>query len=156
MVRDHLGAAPVTRYVEPTGCNPDINAHVAPNPCPSCPYRADVPAGIWEESEYAKLHDYDADTGDQPYYAFGCHRDDGRLCAGWLGHRRPMDLLAVRIGVIGGTLPPEITGYTTDVPLFTTGAEAAAHGMSGIEAPGPDAQAAAQKIIKLRQARRRD
>lgn len=143
----------MTRYVGPTPCDPDLNAHVAPNPCASCPYRRDVPAGIWHPDEYAKLPAYDADTGDQPYQAFGCHRDDGRLCAGWLGHRRPMHLLAVRIGVISGKLPPEIGGYTTDVPLFEHGAAAAAHGLSGITDPDVDAITAAGKIVRLRQAR---
>ena len=143
----------MTRYVEPTPCNPDINAHVAKAPCASCPYRVDSPAGLWDASEYARLSDWDRDTGDQPHGAFGCHRGDGRLCAGWLGHRRPQDLLAVRIGVIGGTLPPEIMGYTTDVPLFASGAEAAQHGLSKIDEMNPDAVAAAAKIIAARRAR---
>jgi hypothetical protein len=143
----------VTRYVEPAAPNPDINAHVAPRPCASCPYRADVPAGIWDEAEYAKLPDYDRDTADQPYRGFGCHRGDGRLCAGWLGHRRPMDLLAVRIGVIGGSLPEVVASYTTDVPLFASGREAAEHGRSGIAEPDDRAREAAAKIIVLQQVR---
>jgi hypothetical protein len=143
----------VTRYVNPEPCNPNLDDHVGRRPCASCPYRADVPAGIWDASEYAKLAAYDADTGDQPHEGFGCHQNDGRLCAGWLGHRRPMDLLAVRIGVIGGKLPPDIAGYTTDVALFSSGAAAAQHGTSGIEAPEPDAIAAAAKIIKVRRVR---
>ena len=143
----------MTRYVGPEPCDPDINAHVAPRPCSTCPYRADVPAGIWEETEYAKLADYDRDTGDQPYLAFGCHKGDGRLCAGWLGHRRPVDLLAVRILVMGGKAPATIMGYTTDVPLFATGAQAAEHGRSGIAEPDQRARDAAAKIVILQQVR---
>jgi len=144
----------VTRYVGPKPPpDPDLSLVVAPNPCASCPYRRDVPAGIWDQHEYAKLSAYDADTGDQPWYPFGCHRDDGRLCAGWLGHRRPQDLLAVRIGVISNHYSAKIMNYRTDVPLFATGAEAAEHGLSAIEAPDEDAVQAAAKIIAARRAR---
>jgi hypothetical protein len=144
----------VTRYVEPRPApDPDLSLVVAPNPCASCPYRRDVPSGLWDPAEYAKLPAYDAATGDQPWYAFGCHRDDGRVCAGWLGHRRPQDLLAVRIGVISNVYPATIMNYRTDVPLFGTGAEACAHGVAKVDAPDPDAVAAAVKIIAARRAR---
>lgn len=144
----------MTRYVEPRPpADPDLSLVVAPNPCASCPYRRDVPSGIWDPSEYAKLSAYDADTGDQPWQAFGCHRDDGRLCAGWLGHRRPQDLLAVRIGVTSNSYPATIMRYRTDVPLFGTGAEAAEHGLSAVSAPDPDAVQAAAKIVRARRAR---
>ena len=144
----------MTRYVEPRPpADPDLSLVVAPNPCASCPYRRDVPSGVWDPSEYAKLPAYDADTGDQPWQAFGCHRDDGRLCAGWLGHRRPRELLAVRIGVIGNIYPAKIMDYTTDVPLFGTGAAACAHGLAQVDAPDPGAVAAAVKIIAARRAR---
>jgi hypothetical protein len=33
----------------------------------------------------------------------------------------------------------EIMDYTTDVPVFSTGAEAALHGLSGVENPSLDA-----------------
>jgi len=144
----------VTRYVEPKPPpDPDLSLVVAPNPCASCPYRRDVPSGVWDPSEYAKLPAYDAATGDQPWYPFGCHRDDGRLCAGWLGHRNPRELLAVRIGVISNHYSAKIMNYRTDVPLFASGAEACAHGLADVEAPTPKAQAAAAKIVKRRQAR---
>jgi hypothetical protein len=31
----------------------------APKPCESCPYRKDVPSGVWSEGEYRKLPQYD-------------------------------------------------------------------------------------------------
>jgi hypothetical protein len=31
-------------------------------PCPSCPYRKDVPSGVWAPEEYDKLPAYDNDT----------------------------------------------------------------------------------------------
>lgn len=103
-------------------------------PCASCPYRLDVPAGIWHPTEYAKLPAYDGDIGeqledpDQALRTFACHQADGRVCSGWLGHRDPLDMLAVRIGLSSGRLAPECADYTTDVPLFESGADAAAHG----------------------------
>lgn len=36
------------------------------NPCHSCPYRRDVPSGVWATEEYDKLLPYDADTASQP------------------------------------------------------------------------------------------
>ncbi|WP_336794377.1 DUF6283 family protein [Gordonia malaquae] len=49
----------------------------APRPCESCPYRRDVPSGVWAESEYEKLRAYDAPTGEQPVRLFLCHQYDG-------------------------------------------------------------------------------
>jgi hypothetical protein len=88
--------------------------------------------------------------GGQPANAFSCHHSDGNVCAGWLGHRDPSDLLAVRIGIIRGALAPECAEYTTDVPLFPTGEAAAVHGMREIRTPSEDAQDAIEKIVKIR------
>lgn len=121
------------------------------NPCASCPYRRDVPAGIWHADEYAKLIGYDGDTSYQSPEWFGCHGDEGEhVCAGWLGHRDPADLLAVRIGLINGFLDHAVLTYRTTVPLFATGAEAAEHGMSGITAPDDRAIEAMAKILARR------
>lgn len=58
----------------------------APSPCSSCPYRRDVPSGLWGANEYAKLRDYDNPTWAQPPGIFQCHQtgaddDKARLCA---------------------------------------------------------------------------
>jgi hypothetical protein len=103
---------------------------------------------VWDESEYAKLPQYDGDMGEQSAAMFGCHQGDGSVCSGWLGHRNPDDLLAVRLGIIRGTVDVSCAEYTTDVPLFASGAEAAAHGMRDIEAPGPDAEAVIRKVVR--------
>ena len=52
--------------------------------CASCPYRKDVPSGIWEQSEYDKLPKYDGETWEQAGALFMCHLRDGCLCGGWL------------------------------------------------------------------------
>jgi Family of unknown function (DUF6283) len=126
-----------------------------PNPCPSCPYRRDVPSGVWDASEYDKLTTYDGEIHEQVINgataAFGCHQADGSLCAGWVGHReRPSDLLAVRLGVLNGSMDPEVYDYRTRVPLFESGAQAALHGKREITDPGERARAAALKVATVR------
>lgn len=79
----------------------------APRPCESCPYRRNVPSGIWTEEEYIE------------------ERID------------PATFQA-------------ITEYTSPVPLFATGAEAAAHGRKDIDLPGEDAENAMNKISRNR------
>ena len=110
-------------------------------PCHSCPYRQDVPSGIWAESEYVKLPEYDKQTSIQPFRVFHCHDRDGSICRGWWdchsqnppGH----ELISVRIlGVFGqiSDVPPP-----SDVPCFTTGQEACDHGVKMIDNPDEDA-----------------
>lgn len=122
----------------------------APRPCESCPYRRDVPSGIWDASEYAKLPAYDAETFDQPHGLFQCHQkpagaEDARPCAGWVAVHGP-DLLALRIAVTTNRLDRDVMEYTTDVPLWPTGKAAAEHGMADIEWP---AAAAVRTIRKV-------
>ena len=64
---------------------------------------------------------------------------DGNLCAGWLACHDTHHLLALRVAHAG----PEILNYSTTVPVFSSGAEARAHGMKDIEQP----QAAARKMM---------
>lgn len=122
-------------------------------PCASCPYRCEVPSGLWAEEEYEKLPAYDRDTMSQPPHAFMCHQQDGSVCAGWLGYDEPYRLLAVRLGIMFGDLDESCADYTTDVPLFASGTEAAEHGMSGIDEPDERAQVAIDKLIRSRAAR---
>ena len=122
-------------------------------PCASCPYRRNVPSGVWHPDDYAKLPAYDRDTMDQPANAFMCHQGDGCVCSGWLAHRGPYDLLAVRIGVMRGNLDASCMDHETDVPLFESGQAAADHGMRDIENPGAKADAVMGKITRLHEAR---
>ena len=131
--------------------------HEDADPCPSCPYRRDVPSGVWAASEYDRLPGYDGPISDQvtcgAWASFGCHQGDGTVCRGWLGHRDPGDLLAVRLAILRGELPPDAYGYETAVPLFATGKEAAEHGRRDIAAPGERARQAASKIVRVREVR---
>lgn len=128
-------------------------------PCASCPYRRDAPSGIWAPSEYNKLAQYDGGTGEQAeagaFAVFRCHQGNNAICAGWAAVAGDEDCLALRLA---RSLHPEVDidavlDYTTSVPLFRSGAEAAAHGMREIEAPGARAQDAMDKIHVIRAAR---
>lgn len=55
-----------------------------PVPCTTCPYRRDVPSGIWAPEEYQKLLAYDRPTMQQPAALFMCHQGAGGLCTGWV------------------------------------------------------------------------
>lgn len=116
----------------------------APRPCGSCPYRRDVPSGVWAEEEYRKLPAYDEDTAWQPATAFFCHQQDGRLCAGWVAVHDMDDSLGLRLVARLFDISDEdylaILEYTTDVPLFGSGAEAAAHGLNDLRHPGAKAR----------------
>lgn len=113
-------------------------------PCKTCPYRRDVPSGLWAKEEYDKLKLYDGDIPEQLAKGaggrFDCHQRDGNLCAGWVATHGANDLLALRLAT---DIAPEVYDYKTKVPVFGSGAEAAAHGMRDIKRP----RAAARKAI---------
>lgn len=121
-----------------------------PRPCASCPYRRDVPSGVWDPSEYEKLPEFDGETFEQSPAVFFCHQQDGSVCSGWLGHRPAHELLGVRLGISTGRLDPSCADYSTDVPLFGSGEEAAEHGMQDIDRPGRAARKTMSKISKVR------
>jgi hypothetical protein len=114
---------------------------------------------VWDEEDYAKLPRFDGPTGTQPPALFLCHqhdRDDerARVCAGWAGCHDMTESLGLRIAFASGDVTLEtaeaIVDYVSPVPLFASGAEAAAHGMRDIENPGPEAVAAIAKIERVR------
>jgi hypothetical protein len=112
-----------------------------------------VPSGIWQQNEYDKLPLYDGEISDQALAgAFGlfmCHQKDGHLCAGWLAAHGPQNLLAIRMaGVHRDELHPYVYDYETDIPVFSSGAEARAHGMKEIQEPGPKAHRLMDKLLE--------
>lgn len=124
----------------------------AKNPCGSCPYRCDVPSGVWAAEEYEKLPLYDLPTQEQPMAAFACHQQDGRACAGWVATHDMAQSLSIRMGLSFGTIDPAdadaFIEYTTPTPLFASGAEAAEHGMRDIKDPGEKAKRVVTKLTK--------
>lgn len=125
-------------------------------PCASCPYRRDVASGVWAQEEYVKLPEWDKPTGEQPPAIFECHQQDGHICAGWAGTHDMSRCLGLRIALSYDFMTEEdfntTLEYQTDVPLFGSGAEAAAHGMADIENPSPKAKETVGKIVKKRTA----
>jgi Family of unknown function (DUF6283) len=124
----------------------------AVRPCGSCPYRRDVPSGIWHPDEYAKLPRFDAPIQEQPPAVFLCHQQDGRVCAGWAGCHDMDASLGLRIACATGALSDvdAVLGYVSPVPLFGSGAEAAAHGLAELEAPGVAARRVMGKVARRR------
>jgi hypothetical protein len=124
----------------------------APRPCESCPYRRDVPSGVWHEDEYAKLPPYDRETPYQPPGVFLCHQQNGRVCAGWVGCHDMWQSLGLRLAMSAGALSEAdysaTIDYTSPVPLFTSGTEAAAHGLAELERPGAGARRVMSKIAR--------
>lgn len=122
----------------------------AKNPCGSCPYRKDVPSGVWEEEEYIKLPEYDKDTGSQPPNVFMCHQQDGRICAGWAGCHDMENNLGLRFAAWSQSLTPdevqEVINYSTTTPLWESGEKAYEHGVAEVEEPGDKAQKIIQKL----------
>lgn len=137
---------------------------VRPSPCASCPYRRDVPPGVWAPEEYEKLRTFDPPAtapdgrpwregyeptmNDNPAI-FLCHQQDGHLCAGWVACHGSDNLMGVLIGVIEGRIDPAIYDYETDVPLHESGHEAARHGIANVN---PEAQKVINKINRKREA----
>lgn len=116
----------------------------ASRPCGSCPYRRDVPSGVWATEEYERLPLYDAPTGEQPPGLFLCHQQDGRLCAGWAGCHNMEESMGLRVAALSGTLDEDtinaVLDYATDVPLWESGQAAADHGLRDVAAPATAAR----------------
>ena len=122
-------------------------------PCGSCPYRRDVPAGVWEAVEYEKLPAYDRETSSQPAGVFLCHQRDGCLCGGWLMAHDRAHLLALRFAA--ARLDPAVWDYDAGgVPCFGSGLEAAMHGLSGINEPSAAARRVIAGLERLQAARK--
>ena len=119
-------------------------SEIRSNPCSACPYRCDVPSGVWAHSEYEKLRDYDKPTGEQPFAVFACHATPEHLCNGWAvvhsGRGSEFDLLALRME---GCPPiPEPT-----IAMWASGNAAADHGQADIETPSDEAMATVARLM---------
>lgn len=128
---------------------------VRPRPCASCPYRKDVPSGVWSEQDYEKLRDYDGEILDQlragAHGVFMCHQGDGKVCAGWAGCHDVGRTAAGRLHL--HDLDKSVFTYVSPVPLFASGNEAADHGEAEIEDPSEAARDKIRKIVKVRSRR---
>ena len=125
-------------------------------PCPTCPYRRDVPSGVWSAEEYDKLTEYDGDTLEQvakgAFRVFFCHQRTNEVCAGWCGTHDMDENLAIRLSRENLDIEA-IRSYQSPVPLFDSGAEAAEHGKREIESPSPEAVEKIDQLIRMRERR---
>jgi Family of unknown function (DUF6283) len=115
---------------------------VRDRPCSTCPYRKDVPSGLWARKEYERLLKFDGTTFDQananatqPLY---CHTDITKLCAGWVGCHDMDENLALRF--LRERVCDWVYHYVSPVPLFSSGREAYEHGIRELYQPGKRAQ----------------
>lgn len=117
-------------------------------PCGSCPYRRDVPSGLWDASEYEKLPKYDDMNDPESWSVFQCHQQNGHACAGWVGVHDMENSIGLRLAVSSETVKDwdSFVDYETDVPLFDSGAEASEHGMREIDNPSPEGQRAIDRL----------
>ena len=126
-------------------------------PCSSCPYRKDVPSGVWDVSEYVKLLEYDNETQEQPLGRFDCHQQNGCLCRGWLdchgNQGQGRELLSVRLAVANGSIGSDdlnkALSESPAVKVFGSGKEACLHGLQGIDSPSEEALDVMVKIKKV-------
>lgn len=70
-------------------------------PCGDCPYRLDAPRGLWHRDEFTQLVAKDRDPIGSIY---GCHKQNGRGCVGWLLNQRARNLpsIALRLALVRG------------------------------------------------------
>lgn len=125
--------------------------HALAAPCKSCPYRQDVPSAVWAAEEYEKLPAYDGEIAAQVVKgAFGlflCHQRNNALCSGWLACHGPDNLLAMRLH--HANVDPATFEYETDVPVFSSGEEAATHGMRDIAEPSAAAHRVMGRLVRM-------
>lgn len=114
-------------------------------PCIACPYRRDVPSGLWHAEEYFKLVKYEGETWEQPTGVFACHATPEFLCHGWAvvsGY----DSLGLRLDAMRHNEPIEIP--ESRIPLFGSHREAAEHGLRQINKLTPAAKRMIDRLVR--------
>lgn len=68
------------------------------SPCNNCPYRKDAPLQYWSPLEY---NDLLANEKSQFGSVYGCHKNDGNVCVGWLMNqdKRNFPSIALRMAL---------------------------------------------------------
>jgi hypothetical protein len=113
--------------------------------CLACPYRRDVPSGVWAAQEYEKLAEYDRETYDQPMGAFHCHATPEVICHGWTVVHGRQDYEHEPIAFrMWGIDPDSVEEHT---PLFSSGTEACEHGKHDILHPSPEAREVVARLM---------
>ena len=135
--------------------------NVERSPCTSCPYRKDVPSGVWHFDEYEKLREYDnveihADGSVQgALMPFLCHHTFDMpmetVCRGWLTVHQ--ESVAVRLAVLKGAVTVEEVYAEVPEKLYATGNEAADFGQKKIEQPSRKARTVISRLLRNKKRR---
>lgn len=100
-------------------------------PCRDCPFRRDVQPGVWPDAVYGRLLRYDGNLAQQraagAIHPMFCGMRPSGMCGGWLGVFPFRGNLALQFQITGVDIAA-VRSYRPGVPLFSSGAEAAAHG----------------------------
>lgn len=119
-------------------------------PCASCPYRQDVPSGLWAAEEYAKLPGYD--EPQQAFEVFHCHQElqtgVDTVCRGWLATHP--ETAAARLAVLYGYVDDQERYRESPVPLWPTGRAAAEHGLRDLTNPSRRARRMMARLDRAR------
>lgn len=136
--------------------------------CSSCPYRRDVPSGVWAREHYELLRDMDSrrtikvpmlgpndetvmvDAPNPNPGTFHCHQSNatGRptVCRGWLSVER--NSIGVRLlASFGGIEYEDIPDEDESATYYSSGTEAAEAGLRDIENPSSEARLLCRKLV---------
>lgn len=121
---------------------------LCPNPCPTCPYRRDVPSGVWAEQEYVRLKEFD---DQRKISAFLCHnggsdpKTNRTLCRGWVEvHNQNWGVRLALCQVEWN----DANSKPTKVPLYKSGAQAMKAGLRKLNQPSREARAICDKLAR--------
>lgn len=65
-------------------------------PCSNCPYRTDAPVRLWAKEEFADLL---ANETAQLGVTYGCHKQNGSMCIGWLIDQERRDFPSIMLRI---------------------------------------------------------
>lgn len=126
--------------------------NVERSPCTSCPYRKDVPSGVWHFDEYEKLREYDT---NEAVGTFLCHHtldmSMETVCRGWLTVHQ--ESVAVRLAILTGAVTVEEVYAEVPEKLYATGNEAADFGQKKIEQPSRKARTVISRLMRNKKRR---
>lgn len=118
------------------------------NPCSTCPYRKDVPSGVWHYEEYEKLRGYDDNTA---LSVFMCHQSSvanvEMACKGWVMVHQ--NSVAVRLACMTRQIDHRTCFEPTEVELYESGNAAADAGQRHIKRPRKKALKVIEKLKKI-------
>ena len=110
---------------------------VKKEPCLTCPYRLDVPSGVWSFEEYEKLRLFDEGSEMPCLSTFLCHQSTvaGQqiACKGWLMVHR--DSVAVCLACLTGQVDAETCFEEPEAELHESGNAAADFGQRDLKRP---------------------